>query len=265
LFGIVSTGLAAGPAPAALLLLSSGALPHTGPNRAWVEIARRWAARGIPAARVDLPGIGEAGGEDPELRSDESTYEDWRVEDVQGLLNELQARGIAERFVLGGLCSGANCSLRGALADSRVAGVLLINLFLVSWSAELVAERVRRAAIADSLSDASLRSLDCSAARRQVADASAAFDKLRGRSTDVLLLFGEQEALYQEFARHALLGELDRWPNVQLEQIPSRDQMFRAQWLQRHVHDRVDEWLERMLARLGGDRAGTGLIEQLST
>jgi alpha-beta hydrolase superfamily lysophospholipase len=249
-FAIVSSGLPAGPAPVALVLLSSGALPHTGPNRAWVEIARRWAARGIPTVRLDLAGIGEAGGEDPDLRSDESTYASWRVEDVRGLLDQLQAAGIAERFVLGGLCSGANCALQGALADSRVCGALLINLFLVTWSADLIVERTDRAAIVDGLSVARVRSLECSAVRRQVAGATAALDQLHERSTDVLFLFGEQEALYQELTHHGLVDQLDRWPNVRLEPIPSRDQMFRAQWLQRHVHDRVDEWLEHMLSGL---------------
>ena len=134
-FGILSRDSSAGPAPLALLLLSSGALPHTGPNRAWVELARRWAARGIPTVRLDLPGIGEAGGNDPELVTDESTYESWRVDDVRNVLNQLQAAGISDRFVLGGLCSGANTSLQGALADPRVCGALLINLFLVTWRA----------------------------------------------------------------------------------------------------------------------------------
>ena len=60
----------------------------------------------------------------------------------------------------------------------------------------------------------------------------------------------------QEFARQGLLDQLGRWPNLRLERIPSRDQMFRAQWLQRHVHERVDEALERMLARLP---AGAGI------
>ena len=263
-FGILSRDPSAGPAPLALLLLSSGALPHTGPNRAWVEMARRWAARGIPTVRLDLAGIGEAGGEDPELVSDESTYESWRVDDVRGVLDQLQAAGIAERFVLGGLCSGANSSLQGALADSRVCGLLLINLFLVTWSGELIAERIRRAAIADGLPNAGVRSLDCSAERRQAAEAIAAFDRLRERGTEVLLLFGEQEALYQEFARQGLLDQLDRWPNLRLERIPSRDQMFRAQWLQRHVHERVDEALERMLARLPAGADGNWLIEELS-
>jgi alpha-beta hydrolase superfamily lysophospholipase len=252
-FGILSRDPLAAEAPLGVLLLSSGALPHPGPNRAWVEMARRWAARGIPVVRLDLAGIGEAGGEDAELRSDESTYESWRVDDVRGVLAKLQAAGIAERFVLGGLCSGANCSLRGALADPRVCGVLLINLFLVTWSGELIAERSRRAALSDDLIDARLRSLDCSAVRRQVRDAIAAFDQLRERGTEVLLLFGEQEALYEEFAQQGLFDQLDRWPNLRLERIPSRDQMFRARWLQQHVHERLDEALERMLARLPAD------------
>ncbi len=263
-FGVLSRDPSAGPATLALLLLGAGALPHTGPNRAWVEVARRWAARGIPTIRLDLAGIGEAGGEDPELVSDESTYEPWRIDDVRGVLDQLQAAGIAGRFVLGGLCSGAHCSLQGALADSRVCGLLLINLFLVTWNTELVSERIRRGTIADGLPNAGVGSLGSSAERRQAADAIAAFDQLRERGTEVILLFGQQEALHQEFARQGLLDQLDRWPNLRLERIPSRDQMFRAQWLQRHVHERVDEALERMLARPpeGADR--NGLIEELS-
>ena len=79
-----------------------------------------------------------------------------------------------------------------------------------------------------------------------------------------MLLFGEQEALYEEFARQGLLDQLDRWPNLRLERIPSRDQMFRAQWLQRHVHERVDEALEGMLARFPAGANRSGLFEEVS-
>lgn len=263
-FGILSRDSSAGPATLALLLLSSGALPHTGPNRAWVEVARRWAARGIPTVRLDLPGIGEAGGNDPELVTDESTYESWRVDDVRSVLNQLQAAGISDRFVLGGLCSGANTSLQGALADPRVSGALLINLFLVTWSGELISERSRRTAIAGGLSNGPVRSLASIAERQQAADAIAAFDQLHERDTEVLLLFGDQEALYEEFARQGLLDQLHRWPNLRLERIPSRDQMFRAQWLQRHVHERVDEALGRTLARLPAGAGRDRRLEELS-
>ena len=263
-FGIVAGHPSAGPAPLALLALGAGALPHTGPNRAWVEIARRWAARGIPTVRLDLAGIGEAGGEDPVLRSDESTYESWRIDDVRSVLDQLQATGIAERFVLAGLCSGANSSLQGGLADSRVCGLLLINLFLVTWSSELISERIRRGTIAEALPHAGVHKVGSSAERRQAADAIAAFDRLRERGTEVLLLFGEGEALYQEFARQGLIDALDRWPNLRLERIPSRDQMFRAQWLQRHVHERIDKALERMLARGPADADRNARIKELS-
>ena len=257
-FGILSRGPSAGPAPLAVLLLSSGALPRTGPNRAWVEIARRWAGRGIPTVRLDLAGIGDAGGEGPDLVSDEGQYESWRIDDVRRVLDHLQATAIADRFVLGGLCSGANCALQGALADSRVCGLLLINLFLVTWSAKLIAARSRGVAIGDGDCEADVDNLDRAAERRQAAHAIAAFDQLRERGTETLLLFGEREALLEEFARQGLLDQLDRWPNLRLERIPSRDQMFRAQWLQRHVHERVDEALEGMLARLRVSSVGTG-------
>lgn len=253
-FGILSHNPSTGAAPFALLLVGAGALPHPGPNRAWVEIARRWAGRGIPTVRLDLAGIGEAGGEDPELVTDESTYASWRINDLRRVLDELQAAGIADRFVLGGLCSGANTSLQGALADPRVCGALLINLFLVSWSASLIAERARRAGLSGDTGNNWLSSPE---EHRQMAEAVAAFDRLGERDTEILLLFGNQEALYQEFARHGVIDQLNRWPNIRLQRIPSRDQMFRAQWVQRHVHQRVDEALERTLARFATAAYGT--------
>jgi dienelactone hydrolase len=264
-FGIVSRQATAGRAPLALVLLSAGALPHTGPNRAWVEMARRWAARGIPTIRLDLAGMGEAGGEDRELLSDDSIHEFWRVDDVRRVLDVLEASGTADRFVLGGLCNGAYYSLHEALTDSRVSGLLFINLFVVTWSGELIAERARRAASVDALTNDGLHGLDCSAERRNAADAIAAFDRLRERGTEALLLFGEQEPLYEEFARQGLLDQFDRWPNLRLERIPSRDQMFRAGWLQRHVHERVDEAIEGMLARFSRPANRNRLLEEVST
>ena len=86
--------------------------------------------------------------------------------------------------MLGGLCSGANVSLQGALADSRVCGALLINLFLVTWSGAVINERIRRAGLSDGLLTADVPGLDSSAVRRQVSEAIAAFDRLRERDTE---------------------------------------------------------------------------------
>ena len=46
---------------------------------------------------------------------------------------------MADRFVLGGLCSGAYWSLRRALVDERVRGLLLLNLYAFEYSRERVA------------------------------------------------------------------------------------------------------------------------------
>jgi hypothetical protein len=51
-------------------------------------------------------------------------------------------------------------------------------------------------------------------------------------------------------ARQGALDQLERWPNLTVERIPSTDHMFRALWLQRHVHESMDRGLDRVLASL---------------
>src|SRR5262249_1731329 len=63
LFGVVSESPQSDRAPVCAVLLNGGALRHIGPSRTWVEIARRWAARGVPTVRIDMPGIGESDGD----------------------------------------------------------------------------------------------------------------------------------------------------------------------------------------------------------
>ena len=123
------------------MLLNGGALRHTGPNRAWVELARRWAARGVKTVRLDLPGIGDADGDEREHVSSPALYSPEATAATRCMLDQLADRGLADRFVLGGLCSGAYWSLQAALADPRVVGALTINLYSFWWSDALVAER----------------------------------------------------------------------------------------------------------------------------
>jgi alpha-beta hydrolase superfamily lysophospholipase len=62
LFGVVSEPVAAGQdVRDAVVMLNSGTIHHIGPSRLYVAIARRCAARGIGALRVDLSGVGDSG------------------------------------------------------------------------------------------------------------------------------------------------------------------------------------------------------------
>jgi alpha-beta hydrolase superfamily lysophospholipase len=134
------------PAPMTVVLLNAGAQRRIGPNRMWVEMARRWAARGIPTLRLDLGGIGDAEGDASAYRSDAGFYVPEFVGQARAALDVLEARGLPRRFVLGGLCSGAYWSLYGAVEDERVAAALMLNPRALTWDSESLVIQARREA-----------------------------------------------------------------------------------------------------------------------
>ncbi len=284
LFGVISESPEGGSASVGVVWVGAGALRHTGPNRLWVETARRWAARGVPTVRVDLAGLGDSEG--PEGRvSNDDLYARGRLNETLAVLDQLSAQGVADRFVLGGLCSGAYLSLHLALVDERVAGLLLLNLNAFFWTDALVAERETRGSmsalrgrgwrglarrgvslervhtILTSLHPTRLRAgAGRPVERSQSAKIEAALDGLRERGIETLLLFSGGEALHGQLRRQGVLDQLPRWPNLSVETIPSRNHMFRALWLQRHVHQSLDQALERVLAARSLDDRSSDLL-----
>mgnify|MGYP000732908401 CR=1 FL=1 len=127
LVGIVSRPLtpvpAGAPAPAhAFLVLNAGVLHRVGPHRLHVALARRLAAAGMPGMRLDLGGIG-----DSVMSGEAATFRDSAVADTRAAMTGLtQALG-ARRFVVFGVCAGADNAQAAALVDDRVAGVVLVD------------------------------------------------------------------------------------------------------------------------------------------
>jgi pimeloyl-ACP methyl ester carboxylesterase len=106
----------------AVILLNAGIVHRVGPQRLYVKIARSLAAMGFVVLRFDFSGIG-----DSTVRHDNLPFEKSTVSETQEAMSYLEAeRGIG-RFVLAGLCSGADISLKTACADPRVAGAVLLN------------------------------------------------------------------------------------------------------------------------------------------
>jgi hypothetical protein len=106
----------------ALIILNAGVLHRIGPHRLHVQLARRIAARGIAGLRLDLGGIG-----DSMAASDAATFRDSAVADTRVAMAGLTTALGSERFVLFGVCSGADNSIATALVDDRVAGVILVD------------------------------------------------------------------------------------------------------------------------------------------
>lgn len=105
-----------------VMVLNAGVLHRVGPHRLHVSLARQIARRGLLAVRLDLSGLG-----DSPASAMEGTFTDSAVADVRAAMTDLQQRYGARRFVIFGLCSGADNGIASALVDERVVGLVLLD------------------------------------------------------------------------------------------------------------------------------------------
>jgi len=268
------------------LLLNAGPQRRTGPNRMWVEIARRWAASGVPTLRLDAAGIGDSDGDASVLTRVTEFYKPGYVEQARAALEMLGERGLPERFVVLGLCAGCYWAANAALEDERVAAVIMLNprtLVFDEWRHTLRRTRVLRermllpatwrkvlrgeirlakhletgrTLIGQAVSTPMRARKAIVAPRHKQETASepleGLFDALRDRDQRALLLFTGAEVLHGELSRNGMLGQLeDRWPNIELAlRGTSVDtHTLTPLWLQRQVHALLDRVLEDELER----------------
>ncbi len=106
-----------------VLFWNAGLLHRIGPNRLWVDLARRLADLGFCCFRFDLTGLGDSATRPGDGRSeDERAAEDIR-EAIDFVTETFEATGV----VLVGLCSGADQAHPVAVADPRVRGVVSLD------------------------------------------------------------------------------------------------------------------------------------------
>jgi hypothetical protein len=104
-----------------VILLNAGVVHRIGPHRMTVTLARRLAELGFHVLRFDSSGRGDSS---PRERG---TPAGAIIADGQAAMDLLWARAGCARFVFGGLCSGADNSVKIALADKRVVGAILLD------------------------------------------------------------------------------------------------------------------------------------------
>ncbi|MGC9982342.1 MAG: alpha/beta fold hydrolase [Polyangia bacterium] len=127
------------PARPTWVFPNAGVVHRAGPHRLTVKLARRVALAGFPALRFDLSGLG-----DSRARS-ATTFEQAAVQDIRDAMDHLEQTTKASRFVLCGLCSGADNSVRAALADPRIAAIALLDPYAYRTIGFHVRRLVRRA------------------------------------------------------------------------------------------------------------------------
>lgn len=110
------------PSTPMVLFLNAGVIHRIGPHRLHVTLARRLAGEGFSSLRIDLSGIG-----DSPSRSDPISMQEMAVADVRTAMDQAQRDMGAQRFILFGLCSGADNALATASQDERIVGLLLLD------------------------------------------------------------------------------------------------------------------------------------------
>ncbi|MDX6701902.1 MAG: hypothetical protein QOF26_2128 [Baekduia sp.] len=140
-FGILAEPAAERARPLTLLLLNAGAIRRIGPNRMYVELARRWAAQGVPSLRLDVEAIGDADGDATRWADEANFHLPELTAQVREGADGLRAHGIDAPLVLVGLCSGAHWAFHAAQADDRVVGVVLLNPRALFWDDDLGTSR----------------------------------------------------------------------------------------------------------------------------
>jgi dienelactone hydrolase len=106
----------------ACILVNAGLIHRVGPNRLYVNLARQLADAGLVVLRFDLSGRGDSA-----VRKDAVSFTHSSVEEIRAAMDVLQASRKCERFFVAGICSGAINALHAAIADSRVAGGVMID------------------------------------------------------------------------------------------------------------------------------------------
>jgi len=274
LFGILAEPINADSGAPCAIMLNAGAIRRVGPNRMWVEAARRWATQGVPTLRLDLEGIGDADGNAESFTELAALYAPKLVDQVCAAIDTLEARGLGRRFILAGLCSGACWAFHGALRDERVSAAFMLNPRTLFWDPSLATVRdyrrgllrpsswrsVLRGEVPVSRILALLRQAPLVLPRRVIArqyarrtggdELDRALDQLRDNGKHLQFLFSGNEPLREELEQEGRLDQVDRWPNVGVDFLPGRIHTLRPLPSQRSAHEALDRALNSELQRI---------------
>jgi pimeloyl-ACP methyl ester carboxylesterase len=251
-----------------LLFLNAGAVRHIGPNRMWVDVARRWALQGIPSLRLDFKGIGEA---DTESSPDvNGMYQGNVVEQIEVAMDLLRSQLGIRRFAVIGLCSGAFWGFHATVQFVDVRAAILLNPRLFFWDPNIDRRRMLRRTVdgftspntwnrlargkiskkrINQAAQAVLHRLhrrddrDLQISPSEMRSSLASIQRNKSRLT---LIFSEDEPLLREMEEESWLPPENN-SCFRCIRVPDAGHTFRPLWAQDVVHRLIDSELELLL------------------
>jgi len=105
-----------------LVILNTGIIHRVGHHRMFVTMSRVLAAAGYSVLRFDFSGIGDSDPRGGSLSTVEAA-----MADIRDALDWVEQSSRATRFILLGLCSGADYAVFYGHTDDRIAGLILLD------------------------------------------------------------------------------------------------------------------------------------------
>jgi len=217
----------------AIVILNAGSVNRAGPHRLYVSMARRWVGRGFTVLRLDLSGIGDS----PAAvgTAENLVYPRDGLADIAAAMDFLAAETGVGRFIVAGLCSGADLTFQIARRDPRLVGAVMMNprTFL-----ELDLGRVERPVAPAPGPDP--------AATEESLRVTAGLGEIAARDVDALLLVSDRDPGIDYVDRHApaAIGDAERLPRFRRVNVAGTDHTFTTIASQRRAVDLItDEYL----------------------
>jgi pimeloyl-ACP methyl ester carboxylesterase len=257
----------------AVLLLNAGLLHRVGPNRLYVNLARRLAALGFLVLRFDFSGIGDS----PATRSS-VPFDQRALAEAHAAADFLKGSFGVRKYLPLGLCAGAEVALGLAASDPRAVGAILVNgrmgtepdAALRRAAQERLQARYYRSRLWDptrwmrllrgrsnlqGVSRFVSRTLGRLVRRRRDADppdaasqvaapALSHLDRLAERGAELLVVFsaGSFSLTLCQLIFGDQLAAISSYPKVKLAHIEDCDHVFTPLWAQDRLVDLIATW-----------------------
>lgn len=255
LVGVLSTPANAKQNAPVVLLTNAGVLPRQGPHRMNVRIARALAEEGISSLRFDLSGHG-----DSLSIGNPAGICAQSVLDLKSAMDWIEKTTSPSNFLVFGICSGAVNAYNVALADERVAGVMMFDgyWYRSRWTtlvrdlkramragwrerAAVIARRIvpqktqKEPSVPEEAAD--LLSSNNPFGNPPLASFADAMQRLVDRGTNVFLVYGGSVIDHYSYARQFkdVFGSYAFFPHVRCEYHPNLDHTF----ISRHAQNQM--------------------------
>lgn len=256
LVGVLTRPAGPGVGRTALILMNAGLVPRSGPFRVYAQLARALASKGFVVFRFDQSGLGDS----PVSTVAGPGRKRGEAEAAMQLVRGQTGIG---RFVLGGICSGADDAFNIGTDYQSVDGLLLLDgvayqsrgyrirhylprLFNPRTVSRWIGRRLtRRGAAADTVDPGSFRDFPAQA------QAVSMLESLAARNASVLMLYTGGVDRYYNHRRQVreCFGEVMLAPTMSSEYWPDCDHTF---YLKAHRERLISTVLRWMQSRFGG-------------